>query len=55
MEKVYQYNGNRTKKGFHTGHAVFLRNGKYYISCESGTRKATKKEIENLTNKKEEK
>lgn len=45
MRKVVQYEGCRIRIGYHTGYAVFEKNGKYYISTESGTRKATKREI----------
>ena len=46
MKKIKSYKGYRTKSGYHTGYALILKNGIYYISQESGTRKATKKEIE---------
>jgi len=48
MKKIEQYKGNRTKTGYHTGHAVFALKGVYYVATESGTRRATKKEILNL-------
>lgn len=45
MKKIKQYSGNRTKTGYHTGCAILKLKGVYYISTESGTRRATKKEI----------
>jgi len=45
MKIIDSHEGNRTKTGYHTGHAIVLRNGKYYISQESGTRPLTQKEI----------
>lgn len=45
MKKIKQYSGNRTKTGYHTGYSILKLKGVYYISTESGTRKATKKEI----------
>jgi hypothetical protein len=44
MKKVYEYNGSRLATGWHTGVAVYERDGKYYVSTESGTRLATKRE-----------
>ncbi len=49
MKKIAEKEGNRTKTGYHTGYAILKSsNGKYYVSQESGTRPATKKEIESL-------
>ena len=45
METIKQYSGKRTKTGYHTGCAILKLKGVYYISTESGTRKATKEEI----------
>lgn len=47
MRKITSAEGKRTKTGYHTGHAVFLHNGVYYIAQESGTRRATALEIKN--------
>ncbi|RLD85388.1 MAG: hypothetical protein DRJ07_03105 [Bacteroidetes bacterium] len=40
----------RLKSGWHTGWALLLIKGKYYISQESGTRLATKEEIKAYKN-----
>ena len=54
MKKIIDYEGFRTNYGYHTGNAVYVLNGKYYVSQESGTRQATKNEIKkyNSLNKK---
>lgn len=48
VKTISSYEGKRLASGYHTGHAVLLCNGKYYISTEAGTRPATKKEIERI-------
>jgi len=45
MKTIKQDNGKGTKTSYHTGYVILKLNGAYYISTESGTRKATKKEI----------
>jgi len=45
MKRITQSEGSRTSTGYHTGYALLLIGETYYISTESGTRKATKKEI----------
>ena len=47
MKIIESYIGTRLASGYHTGSALVEgRNGKLYVSTESGTRPATKKEIE---------
>jgi hypothetical protein len=48
MNKIFEYQGCRTGSGWHTGVAIFEKNGKYYVSTESGTRPATKREVEKI-------
>ena len=45
---INSYDGTRLASGYHTGVAVILRDGVYYVSTESGTRRATKREIKTL-------
>lgn len=49
MSKVIQQReGKRLKSGLHTGYAIIKHNGKYFVSTESGTRPATRKEIKQM-------
>jgi hypothetical protein len=45
---IIQHSGARLKSGVHTGYSVTQYNGVYYISTESGTRKATTRELKKL-------
>jgi len=53
MKRITQQEGNRRPTGYHTGSAIYELNGQYYISTESGTRKATPAELKKLDLKKD--
>ena len=50
MRIVDQHEGYRLRSGLHTGYCHYIDgNGKHWVSQESGTRPATKREIKQVT------